>query len=115
MNNLELLESAVKITNLRIKRKEDHAFIVWNELGEPRYWNPLKDDGDAFRLAMYLPFLHVSIKRELPSQDFIIYLTFSEYHDPIEARSKIKIEAMRKAIVYAAAEIGKYMKYNEKT
>lgn len=105
----ELLEQAAKAAGL--------VGWVWNEefraLQSPpeetscgpahQYWNPLADDGDALRLAVKLGLLHavgtsLSLFRkawddlyvigELPDDDF---------------------EATRRAIVRAAAEMGKAM------
>ncbi|MBO3776061.1 hypothetical protein J5324_30300 [Pseudomonas aeruginosa] len=65
-------------------------------------WNPLKDDGDALRLAVTLGLL-VDICRDYTC-------VCSETGDPIlQDQGKEKGEATRRAIVRAAAEIGKSM------
>ncbi len=48
MTDRELLEKAAKAAGLRLE--DDH---VWHEgAGQWVRWNPLYDDGDAFRLAV---------------------------------------------------------------
>lgn len=58
-------------------------------------WNPLTDDGDALRLA---------VKKRV-FQDH--YAMFIQYFNEEIARDKKPSEATRRAIVRAAAEIGK--------
>lgn len=93
MTDRELLELAAKAAGMKLAwpddGEDDGPYIdVW----EP--WNPLTDDGDALRLAV-----------KLCSQEYIgewidKHCTASEYNaDPYAAT--------RRAIVRAAAEIGK--------
>ena len=83
MNDRELLELAAKAAGTEL--------YVWGTVGSENYaamnlpgtprWNPLEDDGDALRLAISVPLLVIH---------------------PRET-----IEETRRAIVLAAAEIGK--------
>ena len=79
MADKELLELAAKAAGLKLA--ELGGRIVIQEVdGQPVYWNPLTDDGDALRLAVKLS---------------------------ISIISPDNIESVRRAIVRAAAEIGR--------
>lgn len=103
MNDRELLESAAKAAGYGELRILDDSSIIVNS----RRWNPLTDDGDAFRLATKLDLMpmhnvalgdvHVfcmEINGELPGE---------RYDD----HNGDRCAATRRAIVRAAAEIGK--------
>ncbi|MGN8346346.1 hypothetical protein ACLEJQ_22355 [Pseudomonas sp. SMV71] len=104
MNDRELLELAAKAVNLRPYGRYD--FQIGLEVSTPHnstyYWNPLGDDGDAFRLAVDLDldvgqavdYREVQVGGTLPSTIF-------------ESWGEDKIAATRRAIVRGAAEIGK--------
>ena len=107
----ELLELAAKAARLKfdilagkpIRREPD---------GQPVYWNPLTDDGDALRLAValgmrveYLDFTGNARARTRPrhtDQDWCV-----EYCMSNDMTKKDPCAATRRAIVRAAAEIGK--------
>lgn len=101
-----LLELAAKSAGIEITWENSHQFPERLEYfrGLPNYfsWNPLKDDGDALRLAVKLGidiqhhFKHVEAWRV--GLDEIM-----EYHDDDP------YEATRRAIVRAAAMIGELM------
>jgi hypothetical protein len=124
MTDKELLELAAKAAGIKYdveKSVRKETAKVWWGLWlsydrEPhefdrRYWNPLTDDGDAFRLQVKL---HMDIYRE--------YLDFDVNQRSVSATAKQLIceeefcnnddlcSATRRAIVRAAAEIGKNMK-----
>lgn len=90
MNDRELLELAAKAAGIRLH--------VWGTKGAENFadmdakthgrWNPLADDGDAFRLAVLLG-IHVF------SPDY------PEYHGSGDACA-----AVRRVIVEAAARLG---------
>ncbi len=106
MNDRELLEAAAKAAG--------HAYPwVLPARGGERPWNPLTDDGDALRLAVKLSLLIAPIPYQpginaygavgvsWPGQRFDLdYERFT--NDPHAAT--------RRAIVRAAAEIGRSMK-----
>jgi hypothetical protein len=98
MDNKELLELAAKAAGIGWDRTEE----CW--YGDPyvrKDWNPLTDDGDALRVAVKLRFdLVIGGGRTLVYADG---LQIAEYHleDPTAAT--------RRAIVRAAAEIGKVL------
>lgn len=93
MNDRELLELAAKaagIDTTRCLQYEDGAFDWPGKVGR---WNPLTDDGDAFRLAVKL--------------GIDVFPWQNKTHD----ERTIGIEAAtRRAIVRAAAEIGRNIK-----
>lgn len=60
------------------------------------YWNPFLDDGEAFRLAADLDLFG--------SPSYWHYLALARLHNSID-----KYENVRRAIVRAAAEIGRWM------
>ena len=106
-NDRELLELAAKAAGIVLEYEEepDRYFyrrnpynLIRNGQSLKGYWNPLTDDGDALRLA-------VKLRHELGTdvaQCFGIG-RFDEYkNDPLAAT--------RRAIVRAAAEIGRSMK-----
>lgn len=104
MTDRELLELAAKASGLKIKGYVlGRNRLDWVELECITRWNPLHDDGDAMRLAVNL-FIQVrpeSIGRcNVQTLDGFMR-TESGYEDTGEAT--------RRAIVRAAAEIGKAM------
>jgi hypothetical protein len=108
MSDRELLELAAKAAGL------PHQWCdAWNMMAKPRpdggfffdkVWNPLRDDGDALRLAVQLD-LHVhpsgdEVWVSNPATSLAEDVVFETYRgDPYAAT--------RRAIVRAAAEIGR--------
>lgn len=118
MTDKELLELAAKAAGIEIKHynKDDPndryypddckpngpSLLCWN-LGE---WNPLTDDGDALRLAVKL-----GIGFSFGIQDGRVVASGAEsVLGEWEDIKKDPYAATRRAIVRAAAEIGKEMK-----
>ncbi|HID9812575.1 TPA: hypothetical protein ACXI4M_003904 [Pseudomonas aeruginosa] len=114
MNDRELLELAARAAGIKARwfkvnqwRRLDGCRLhigQKNVFGthHRKPWNPLTDDGDALRLAVTLGLL-VDICRDHTC-------VCSETVDPIlQDQGKEKGEATRRAIVRAAAEIGKSM------
>lgn len=93
MNNKELLELAAKAAGVPLKDLDDR-FDCWEEtpIRIHRAWNPLTDDGDALRLAVKLHLWEA------------VRLAHREVSDTVDIYA-----ATRRAIVSAAAEIGKAM------
>lgn len=107
----ELLELVAKAAGLNVKAQSVNAddrwlgFIVGEKYTrEKKFWNPLVDDGDALRLAVKLE-MFLEIHQLVTTADIGIgdeqWVTCAEKHnnDPYAAT--------RRAIVRAAAEIGK--------
>lgn len=67
-------------------------------------WNPLTDDGDALRLAVKL-----NLNVDLAYGDECVVRVFNETHFFKESAANNACAAARRAIVRAAAEIGKAM------
>lgn len=110
MTDRELLEYAAKAAGVQYEWVSDSGVCVgvegnqWN--GGPKYWNPLNDDGDALRLAVPLD-MEVRINRV----DGWTEIVFG-YSVPMtarEAHGDDPYAATRRAIVRAAAEIGRSM------
>jgi hypothetical protein len=105
----ELLELAAKAAE--IERGEDRldCAISITENGRHRslpQWNPLTDDGDALQLAVKLRIdldQYADSVRCLRSEDF----DDSEGTEAVENLGQDQYAATRRAIVRAAAEIGK--------
>ena len=75
--------------------------------GVPKYcaWNPITDDGDALRLAVKLglTIAQLMTNREVEVDDYGETVFVNEFHEPDPHA------ATRRAIVRAAAEIGRNM------
>ena len=71
------------------------------------YWNPLEDDADAFRLAVQLE-LDIEFTEDCVFANGIDIQNYQLY----EWHNDDKAKATRRAIVRAAAEIGKQMENN---
>jgi hypothetical protein len=117
MTDRELLELAAKAAGLYVgfeyaytkSGRHDlywshvHHQLAWHdktagsEYPEPVFWNPLTDDGDALRLAVKLDLtVMIGAVRDVSGQ-----LSLDKSEDDLEAT--------RRAIVRAAAEIGRCM------
>ena len=94
MNDKELLELAAKAVGYVEWDwlASDGNLNVYDKKGRQWAWNPLTDDGDALRLAVKLDMFWENLE------------LFDMYFD---AYDKDKTAATRRAIVRAAAEIGK--------
>ena len=97
MNDRELLELAAKAAGFVIgfskTSPEQGRPYVWNdEKKKGRWWNPIEDDGDALRLAVNLG---------LVVNPGCAHDEKNDLDDPYAAT--------RRAIVRAAAEIGRQM------
>ena len=106
MTDKELLELAAKAAGYDETRVcIDDWFWVLNDTDDWTPWNPLADDGDALRLAVKLGFkVNVLTTRMEPFtrvRQHEVGTIFEEEHRDDAAK------ATRRAIVRAAAEIGK--------
>jgi hypothetical protein len=112
MTDRELLELAAKAAGLLIGFSEStHDYgrpYVWNDDNKTsRWWNPLTDDGDALRLAVKLR-LHVAVFTD----DIGSEVEAWRRGDGASVDIRVKFDtdpyaATRRAIVMAAAEIGR--------
>ena len=111
MVDQELLELAARAAGLNVKAQSVNADDRWIGLivgekhtREKKFWNPLTDDGDALRLAVKL-----GLRIEINTQVLGDTLVISEFYDNVECHNGDPYAATRRAIVRAAAEIGKTM------
>lgn len=100
----ELLELAARAAGLKLSNGRDVTGMhpSMNIYAAP-FWNPLTDDGDAFRLAVKLK---IDITNQLESAE--CYSCFYDSSGGIasEKISGCPLAATRRAIVRAAAAIG---------
>ena len=96
-NDRELLELAAKAAG---RGSQWWMESVWN--GPDREWNPLTDDGDALRLAVELG-LVVDCSRPSAGEAYKQHAIWLD-------ETMSNAELTRRAIVVAAAEIGRNMK-----
>ena len=100
MNDRELLELAAKAAGIEVGRYDDGAGFNYPDTNA--WWNPLTDDGDALRLAVKL-----RIEIRLGPHDAMAHQGFRRSH--AESYGSDQYAATRRAIVRAAAEIGRVM------
>ena len=108
MTDRELLELAAKAAGIEWAYEETGTFYLLNPL---RPWDPLTDDGDALRLAVKLG-MDVCIDARYENEPRTHVIGFSDdvgagTLDAIEAHGSDPYAATRRAIVRAAAEIGR--------
>ncbi|WP_271874213.1 hypothetical protein [Pseudomonas aeruginosa] len=104
MNDRELLELAARAAGYQFSYSyrslsSPAVPVILAETGRWRQWNPLTDDGDALRLA-------ASLEMDLR---FIGAGAIARAHFENSIWPKIKDDDYKRAIVRAAAEIGKSM------
>lgn len=96
MTNRELLELAAKAGGIA------NGDVFW-DFDQDRAWNPLIDDGDALRLA-------VKLNLEISNYDGETFVTSIEENQIRIYHNGDPYAATRRAIVRAAAEIGRQIK-----
>ena len=104
MNDRELLELAAQAAGIegRIKTHGDGALWLYrDDFADP--WNPLTNDGDALRLAVRLRLL-ISLHERF--EVHVVWWRNGERGE-IRETDKDSYVATRRAIVRAAAEIGR--------
>ena len=102
----ELLELAAKASGIEYQWMVDsHGIPYMHNLENGYEFDPLNNDGDAFRLAVQLEMLVDPVNRVVAGYSSDICIDI----DPNE-QEEDSYGAVRKAIVRAAAEIGKGMK-----
>ena len=107
MNDRELLELAAKAAGVDGKWLGDGSLWIGPYDGGNQ-WTPLTDDGDALRLAVKLKLCLTSWPDQTPPHAMIGYSTGPTHGDNcIEVYGDDCMAATRRAIVRAAAEIGK--------
>ena len=105
----ELLEMAAKAA--RYQYAKHGGYIVVD--GIPGNWNPLTNDGDALRLAVNLGMsieVHYDESKPTPGLRVVFAGGGRWEHTMVEEYARDPYAATRRAIVRAAAAIGKAMK-----
>lgn len=100
MSDREILELAAKAAGIDLVWHGNTDPWCFAEIGPGIKWNPLADDGDALRLAVKL---QMGLDTAL-GQSLAIPLGSK---DCVEQHADDPLAATRRAIVRAAAEIGK--------
>lgn len=109
MTDRELLELAAKAAGIKYTIK-DGVFVAHGNKNEPPIpWNPLEDDGDALQLACKLALVVYCDEVEA-------WCEWGELNEDLEYEHHAAAEpqyqgaqSVRRAIVRAAAEIGRAM------
>ena len=109
MNDRELLELAAKAAGLVIgfskTSPEQGRSYVWNdEKKKGRWWNPIEDDGDALRLAVKL-----GLNIDIEPYEAVAYYAVGKFVCETATVGYSIDAATRRAIVRAAAEMGRQM------
>lgn len=104
MSDKELLEKAARAVGNNAEWDDDLQAMHWPGLQSMGLWNPLEDDGDAFRLAVELGIKNYcdgfcGLAKKVLSQHEWVF-------EPISANNGDQRAATRRAIVRAAAAIG---------
>jgi len=104
MTDRELLELAAKGAGYRVEygREDGEVHVKTWDHGNYSRWNPIEDDGDAFRLMIKIR-ITVDFR---PDTDSVICWLPEQGGATVGALGDIEL---RRAIVRAAAEIGKAM------
>jgi hypothetical protein len=117
MTDKKLLELAAKAAGMQIVGEVDKmicqpdhttgGFVIRNDRGGDSCWNPLTDDGDALRLAVKLNIDLRFYPNPQIAEPWVEAATENDASD--ELLQPDPFAATRRAIVRAAAEIGKTM------
>lgn len=112
MNDRELLELAAKAAGLQLTwnplmNSLSSPIIKYVDAYEYTEWNPLLDDGDAFRLAVKLGFT-IKVASNAPIKNVACFKP-NGGASVMESIAGCEYTATRRAIVRAAAEIGRAM------
>lgn len=100
MNDKELLELAAKAAGIELTWSNPYVSV--GDFARVPNWNPLTDDGDALRLAVKLGF---GLDTNCCGKEACIFI--NGYEKAITPLGNDPYAATRRAIVRAAAEIGK--------
>lgn len=108
-NDMELLELAAKAAGMKPSYVDG---VIYAGFGS-RVWGPLNDDGDALRLAaklkIDLSFDNCGVEAVWIDEDISETYRLRENANDAFDGFEVKLSATRRAIVRAAAEIGKAM------
>lgn len=109
MEDRELLEMAAKAAGIRVEWCQPGMTIIVDDEGSRQgWWNPLEDDGDALRLAVKLR-ISVMLAETTTDKPACYFFDGVEWACVQSDIGNDPDAATRRAIVRAAAEIGKQM------
>jgi hypothetical protein len=109
MDDRELLTLAAKAAGVKYYGQCDDGTLLLEGLNPDNVdWNPLTDDGDAFRLQCVL-WLSVAVMNEGVEAPFTAACNYRKRARAHELHGDNCNAATRRAITRAAAEIGKTM------
>lgn len=111
MSDRELLEMAAKAEGtVSFDRSGLSCLFLRPRNGKVDEWNPLIDDGDALRLAVSLNIeIHLDLTVGSVFTAFMVgYLGYNTFEE-VDENDDCPYAATRRAIVRAAAEIGRTM------
>lgn len=112
MTDIELLELAALAAGYRAVRFEGSGMLLH---GIQDHWNPLTDDGDALRLAVQMEMdVCQQIQTNDPATPAGCVVVSPGGHTCFQANGTDAQAATRRAIVRAAAEVGRQLKESEK-
>ncbi len=106
MSDHELLEAAAKAAGIELGEWCEELDVFWRGKTGEVIWNPLTNSGDAFELAVKLRLTANCSYDEVA----ICGQEFTQKDVFIERNGEDPLAATRRAIVRAAAAIGKEMK-----
>ena len=108
MKDKELLELAAKAAGITYKYYSDPEGLIINDDQWPLVvWNPLTDDGDALRLAVKLR-IEIAFSEDTDGEEMAV-AQYGKWSWRGVCMEQDPYAATRRAIVRAAAEIGKNM------
>lgn len=113
MTDRELLELAAKAVGLSLEQgpgsPPEKCLGACLDGGTWDYWNPLDDDGDALRLAVKLNMTLIPSDGRNMAWAHSEMISRAERNQVYQAHDGDTLAALRRAIVRAAAEIGRAM------
>lgn len=110
MTDQELLEMAAKASEIKYTVKNGVLVSHGDHVSPPMPWNPLDDDGDAMRLAVRLNMTLIPNDGCNMAFAHCEMISRGERNQVYQAHNGDQCAALRRAIVRAAAEIGRAMK-----
>lgn len=107
MTDREMLELAAKAAGIAAVWSDGEGLVCWNDAGYRYFWNPITDDVDALRLAVKLGIRVCPVTADGRNA----YAAHDRLAGGVgEPHNGDPHAAIRRAIVRAAAEIGRNMK-----
>jgi len=111
MTDRELLEFAAKAAEIEIEFDKTSGLFWLNNRYSCLWWDPLTNDGDAFRLMVLLNIYPVPPVNASKNDGIVsVYYPVDSYGQEQSIRERINgdhLAATRRVIVRVAAEIGK--------